>query len=75
MKLTGNGEYITGVITPSYNSRGSKFIADTTWFCALTGLKAVGDVENATLVLKQNGWYMNYQRGGWPIVINWGCIK
>lgn len=74
-KLTGNGEYKTGVIVPGYGSNSSEHIADSTWFCALTGLQAVGDKERARLVLKKDGWHMEYYRDGWPLRINWGCVK
>jgi hypothetical protein len=67
--------YISGECSPPLRQSKSCFIADTSWFCTLSGTGGTGQDEFGNVERHADGWYAVTKRGDWPAGISGAVLN
>lgn len=71
----GLTQQISGSCQPQRLSSQICSLADSSWFCTLTGVSGAGEEKDGYVYLSGKQWYMYTYRGAWPARYRWACFK
>lgn len=68
-------QVISGSCAASAGSSRTCSLADSSWFCSASGVRAMGEGEGGYVYQSGGNWYATTWRGGWNAAIWWNCFK
>lgn len=71
----GLSQQFSGTCQPPRSTAQTCYLADRTWYCALSGVSGAGQDEDGYIYLTGSGWFMYTYRGDWPARYRYTCFK